>query len=247
MEPSQSVDLSGRVALVTGAAHRLGRALALSLADAGADILVHCHTSRGDANDVAREIEALGRRARVVVADLADAEAVNAAFGEAAQSICGLDILVNNVGSIIWKSLDELSPEDWKTCLDGTLFATLHASQSALPALRRSNQGRIINILDADADSNDPVPFATAYKIGKRAAFSLTKTMAVTEAPHGVTVNAVSPGTLEDSPTKPSVERIPAGRYGTYEDIAHAVRYLASEGASYVTGTHIKVSGGYLV
>ncbi len=147
MESSQTVDLSGRVALVTGAAHRLGRALALSLADAGADILVHCHTSRDEADDLAREIKDLGRRARVVVADLADEAAVNAAFGEATEAIGGARHSGQQRGRIIWKSLD----------------------------------------------------------------------------------------------------RIPAGRYGTYEDIAHAVRHLASGGASYVTGTHIKVSGGDLV
>ncbi len=147
----------------------------------------------------------------------------------------------------MWKDFDGLSPEDWQNCLAGTLFATLHASRAALPALRASSRGRIINILDADADATDPVPFATAYKIGKRATFSLTTTMAVTEARHGITVNAISPGTLEDSPRKPALDRIPAGRYGTYEDIAQAVLFVASEGADYLTGAHLKVSGGYLV
>ena len=137
--------------------------------------------------------------------------------------------------------------EDWQTCLDGTLFATLNASRAALPALRASGRGRIINILDADADSTAPAPFATAYKIGKRATYSLTKTMAVTEAPHGVTVNAISPGTLEDSGEKPPLEEMPSGRYGRYEDVANAVLFLAGDAAEQVTGAHIKVSGGYLI
>ena len=245
--PADPVNLTGCSALVTGAAHRLGRALALSLAESGADVLIHCHSSQDAAQELASEIEKRGNRAAVVTADLANAEASARELGRAIEEFGGLDILINNVGTIVWKDFESLDAKDWRACLDGTLFATLHASEAALPALRRSGRGRIINILDADADSTDPVPFATAYKIGKRGSFTLTKTMAVTEAPHGVTVNAVSPGTLEDSPTKPPLESIPAGRFGTYDDVASAVLYLASEGAGYVTGAHLKVSGGYLI
>ncbi|MEM9175552.1 MAG: SDR family oxidoreductase [Myxococcota bacterium] len=240
-------DLEGRIALVTGAAFRTGRALAIAFADAGADVIVHYHRSRDAAEEVVREIEKTGRRGHAVSFDLADPVAVEAGVRDVTTRAGGLDILVNNVGTIVWKRLDQLTPEHWKMCLEGTLLATLHASQAALPALRASGRGRIINILDADADATDPVPFATAYKIGKRGTFTLTKTMASLEAEHGVTVNAVSPGTLEDSPKKPRLDRIPAGRYGTYDDVANAVLHLASDAAAYVTGTQIKVSGGYLI
>lgn len=246
-QTSTRPDLEGRIALVTGAARRTGRALALALAEAGADVIVHYFQSQEEADEVVREIGRLGRRGYAASFDLADPAAVDEGVRRAVEQAGGLDILVNNVGTIVWKRLDELSPDDWKACLDGTLLATLHASQAALPALRARGRGRIINILDADADSTDPVPFATAYKIGKRATFTLTKTMAVLEAEHGVTVNAVSPGTLEDSTEKPSLEQIPAGRYGTYEDVANAVLHLASDAAAYVTGTQVKVSGGYLI
>ena len=240
-------NLDGRIALVTGAAHRLGRSLALALANAGADVIVHYHTSAHAAEEVVAAIQAKGRRGLSIQADLTDAAQTQSALSQAITAMGGLDILVNNVGTIVWKSLQDHSPEDWTACLGGTLFATLHASQTALPALRSSGRGRIINILDADADVTDPVPYATAYKIGKRGTFTLTKTMAVDEAPSGVTVNAVSPGTLDDSIEKPDLQRIPAGRYGTHADIENAVLYLASDAASYVTGTQIKVSGGYLI
>jgi len=243
----EAVDLSGRVALVTGAARRLGRALALSLARAGADVAVHCHASRSEAGEVVEMIHGLGRKGTVVCADLRDADEVEARFAEAATTLGRLDVLVNNVGTIVWKRIDELTPADWRDCIDGTLFATLHASRAALPFMRSQRFGRIVNILDADADSLAPVPFATAYKLGKKAAWGLTKTLAVTEAPHGITVNAVSPGTLEDSVVKPPLERMPAGRFGRYEDIASAVLHLASEEAEYITGAHLKVSGGYLI
>ena len=246
-EIGPGADLTGRVALVTGAAKRTGRALALALARAGASVAVHCQSSLEEARSVVTEIESIGQKAYVVSVDLRDPVATETAFREAAQALGGLDILVNNVGTIVWKPFADHASEDWRDCLNGTLFVTLNASQAALPFLRQSVQGRIINILDADADATDPVPFATAYKIGKRATFTLTKTMAITEAPHGVTVNAVSPGTLEDSGVKPALETIPAGRFGTYADIAHSVLFLAGPGAAYVTGAHLKVSGGYLI
>lgn len=245
--PAMPGPLAGRVALVTGAAHRLGRALALALAQSGADVLVHAHTSLTEAESAAREIEALGRRARVVRADLRDSANVRQAFGTGIDEMGRLDVLVNNVGTIAWKRLEDHEASDWRDCLDGTLFATLNASEAALPALRSAGHGRIINILDVDADSTGPVPFATAYKIGKRATLTLTRTMAVTEAPHGVTVNAIGPGTLEDSPTRPDLTRIPSGRFGTYDDVAGAVIHLASDAAAYTTGALLPIAGGYLL
>ena len=239
--------LDGRRALVTGAARRTGRALALALARAGADVAVHCHESRDDALGVVGEIEALGRRACLVEADLRDREATATAFARAAETLGGLDILVNNVGTIVWKRFAALDDDDWHACIDGTLFVTLNATLAALPFMRSGGFGRIVNILDADADSVAPVPYATAYKIGKKAAWVLTKTVAVEEAAAGITCNAVSPGTLEDSGEKPPLDRMPAGRYGRYEDVAAAVLFLASDRANYTNGAHLKVSGGYLV
>jgi 3-oxoacyl-[acyl-carrier protein] reductase len=244
---SNVIDLSGRCALVTGAARRTGRALALALARAGADVAVHYHQSREEAQAVVHEIEALGRRSTLVSVDLTDSPAVERAFEHTAREMGSLDILVNNVGTIVWKRLEELSAEEWHECIDGTLFVTLFASQAALPYMRARSFGRIINILDADADALNPVPYATAYKIGKKAAYMLTKTLAVTEAPNGITCNAVSPGTLEDSGEKPPLSRMPSGRYGRYEDVEGAVLYLASDEAEHVTGAHLKVSGGYLI
>jgi NAD(P)-dependent dehydrogenase (short-subunit alcohol dehydrogenase family) len=240
-------DLSGRIALVTGAARRTGRALALALAESGADVAVHCHHSREEAEDVVRAICERGRRSVLVETDLLEPDRVGDAFAVAAETLGGLDILVNNVGTIVWKRLDDHTPEDWKACIDGTLFVTLNATRAALPFIWERSHGRVVNILDADADASTPVPFATAYKIGKRATWQLTKTLAVAEAAHGITINAVSPGTLEDSPTKPAIERMPSGRYGRYEDVTAAVLFLASEAASHINGTQIKVSGGYLI
>lgn len=238
--------LQGRRALVTGAARRTGRALALALAEAGADVAVHYRTSEDEARAVVAEIEALGRGAVAVCADLAHAEQAERAVEEARSVLGSIDTLVNNVGAIVWKNLDEITPADWQTSLDGTLTATYHACRAALPGMRTAGFGRIVNILDADADALAPAILATPYKIGKTGTLVLTKSLAKNEGGHGITVNAISPGVLEDSEKKVPLERIPAGRPGTYADLANALLFLVGDDASYLNGTNLKVSGGYL-
>ena len=240
-------DLTGRRAVVTGAAHRTGRALALALAEAGADVAVHYRSSEAAAAQVVAEIESLGRRSVAVPADLRDPEQAERAMADVVAAFGGLDILVNNVGTIVWKDLPELTPREWQDSLDGTLGVTYQACRAALPHLRASRAGRIVNLLDADADALAPVVHATPYKIGKAGSWILTKTLAKTEGAYGVTVNAVSPGVLDDSEKAVPLERIPLGRVGTYADVASAVLFFASEASGYVTGSNLKVSGGYLV
>ena len=137
--------------------------------------------------------------------------------------------------------------DDWKRCIDGTLHATYYTCRAALPQMRLQKWGRIINILDADADALAPVRQATPYKIGKTGSLVLTKSLAVTEAPYGITVNAISPGTLDNSERSVPLERIPAGRAGTPGDVAAAMLFLVGDDAAYVTGANLKVSGGYLI
>jgi 3-oxoacyl-[acyl-carrier protein] reductase len=239
--------LDGRVALVTGGARRTGRAISLALAEAGADVVVHYRHSQDDALGAVAAIEGLGRRSLALQVDLEDAEATATAFATVPQRLGSLDILVNNAAGIVWKPLEALDVADWHRSLDQTLHITHHACRGALPWMRRRGFGRIVNLIDVDADSQVAVPMVTPYKIGKAGVLLLTRTLAVTEAPHGITVNGVSPGTLDNSERRPPLERIPAGRYGTAADVARAVLFLADPASSYVTGTNIKVSGGYLI
>ena len=239
--------LPGRKALVTGSAKRTGRAIALALAKAGADVAVHHRTSDEEAERTAADIRALGRSACVVAGDLIDASTAEAVVQGARSGLGGLDILVNNVGMIRWKRLDELSAEDWQAGIDGTLRVTLNVCRAALPALRAQRYGRIVNILDADADLVAPVDLAAPYKIGKTGTWMLTKSLAVQEAPHGITVNAVSPGTLDNSEQQPPLSQVPAGRAGRVDEVADAVLFFVREQAGYVTGSNLKVSGGYLI
>lgn len=242
-----TLPLNGRVALVTGAGKRTGRTIALALANAGADLAIHYHHSGDEAEAVVDEIKALGRDAKAFAADLSDATTTEAAFRQATESMGRLDILVNNACGIQWKRLEETSVAEWHSGVEQTLHITFHACQAALPTMRRQGFGRIVNLIDVDADSLISVPVVTPYKIGKTGVLMLTRTLAVNEAPHGITVNGVSPGTLDNSERKPPLERIPAGRYGTALDVARAVLFLADPASAYITGTNIKVSGGYLI
>jgi len=176
--------LQGRVALVTGAGRRTGRSIALALAAAGADVLVHCHHSQAEAEQVVQEITSMGRRAKVVQADLGDAAATQAAFSQAAAEFGRLDVLVNNACGIIWKRLNDLSVAEWHAGVEQTLHITYHACRAVLPLMREQGFGRIVNLIDVDADSHSSVPALTSYKIGKTGVLMLTRTLAVTEAPH---------------------------------------------------------------
>jgi len=242
-----ALPLKGRVALVTGAGKRTGRTIALALAQAGANLAIHYHHSGNEAEAVVDEIKALGRKAQAFEADLSDATATEAAFSQATESMGRLDILINNACGIEWKRLEETSVAEWHNGVEQTLHITFHACQAALPTMRRQGFGRIVNLIDVDADSLSSVPVVTPYKIGKTGVLILTRTLAVNEARHGITVNGVSPGTLDNSERKPPLERIPAGRYGTALDVARAVLFLADPASAYITGTNIKVSGGYLI
>ncbi len=239
--------LQGRVALVTGGARRTGRAISVALAEAGADVVVHYRHSHEEAVETVAAVEGLGRRGVALRVDLEDAEATAAAFATVPQRLGSLDILVNNASGIIWKPLETMDVAEWHRSLDQTLHITHHACRAALPWMRRQGFGRIVNLIDVDADSQLAVPMVTPYKIGKAGVLLLTRTLAVTEAPHGITVNGVSPGTLDNSERKPPLERIPAGRYGTAADVARTVLFLVDPASGYVTGTNVKVSGGYLI
>jgi len=239
--------LSGRVALVSGAARRTGRCIALALAAAGADVVVHHRHSAAEAQELVAAIRARGRRALPLAVDLGDATATGEAFAAAARELGSLDILVNNASGILWEGPEELDSAAWHWSLEQTLHITVHACQAALPIMRRQGFGRIVNLIDVDADSLRAASLLLPYKIGKAGVLRLSRSLAVSEACHGITVNGVSPGSLDNSARKPPLERIPAGRYGREEEVARAVLFLADPASAYITGTNIKVSGGYLI
>jgi 2-deoxy-D-gluconate 3-dehydrogenase len=248
-----SFRVDGQVALVTGGNRGLGAASAVALAEAGADVVL---LGRTEPADTAKRIADLGRRVVSVACDLADARPARlAAIVDGVQAELGrLDILVNNAGVIRRAPAVDVSAADWDAVLTVDLDAVFHLSQAAGRTMIRQGSGRIINIasmLSYQGGINVP-----AYTAAKHAVVGLTKALANEWAAHGVNVNAVAPGYMITDNTAPLradatraagiLQRIPAGRWGTAEDIAGAVVYLASKASSYVHGTVLAVDGGWL-
>jgi NAD(P)-dependent dehydrogenase (short-subunit alcohol dehydrogenase family) len=243
---SQSA-LAGRVALVTGAAKRIGRSVALRLASEGADLIVSYRSSKAEADEVVAQIAAMGRRAVAVRADVAKREEVTALFAAVQKEFGRLDILVNNAGMFFPAKFEELTEEQWDRILDTNLKSQFLCSQAAAPMLRRSGHGRIINF--ASLGGLLAWPAYTHYCVSKAGVIMLTRCLARALAPE-ITVNAIAPGTISfpgDAPelAEDFIRRAPLHRTGTAEDIEDAVVFLAESG--FVTGQVIVVDGGRIL
>jgi len=236
--------LAGKVALVTGAAKRIGRSVALRLGSEGADVIVNYRSSRMEADEAVAQISATGRRAIAFQADVAKRADVAAMFAAIEREFGRLDILVNNAGMFFPGKFDELTEEQWDTILDSNLKSQFLCSQTAAPMLRRSGQGRIINF--ASLGGLLAWPAYTHYCVSKAGVIMLTRCLARALAPE-ITVNAVAPGTISfpgDAPeiAEDFIRRTPLRRTGGPEDIDDAVIFLAQ--SPFITGQVIIVDGG---
>lgn len=236
--------LDGQAALVTGGAKRLGKAIALALAKAGANVAVQYRDSQSDADETVREIESLGVQSLAVSAELTSKQEIDAMFDLVEAEFGRCDILINNASHLEFQKWDELSPDDWQAGLNPLTGAFL-CCQRAVVTMRPQGGGRIVNITDSASERFDPAPESMPYRIAKNGTTILTKTLAQTETPYGITVNSVSPGTIADSITKPDLDEIPAARYAAYDDITNAVLYLLRPESSYISGANIRVTGGW--
>lgn len=240
------MELAGKVVLVTGAGRRVGRAIALELAKAGGDIAVHFNRSQDEAEAVANEVRAMGRRAVVVCGDMADAEAPHRVAAEAAGALGGLEVLVNNASIFDAMPVEDWTDEHWERTLRINTIAPAMLSRAAAEHMRRAGQGRIVNLTDIMADR--PGPKLTAYCASKAALVSVTKSLARELAPR-ITVNAVSPGIAifpeyySQELREHLVGKVPLKRSGSPEEMAAVVRFLVTT-ADYVTGQVIAVDGG---
>jgi NAD(P)-dependent dehydrogenase (short-subunit alcohol dehydrogenase family) len=239
------MDLDGRVALVTGGARRVGRAIAERLARAGCRLAVHYHNSETEARDTVLACEAAGREAAAFGADLADGEATRGLIPAVLKRYGRLDILVNNAAVFEPMSLDDFDAGDWDRQLRINLTAPMVLAHAARQSLRAAH-GRIVNILDAG--TSRPWAGHLAYCVSKGAMGTLTKAMAKAFAPE-VNVTGIAPGIVdwpeEYSPERRArlIESVPLGRAGSASDVAAAVHFLAAE-ADYVTGAILSIDGG---
>jgi len=232
------------VALVTGAARRVGRAIALELANAGYDIGLHFNTSTRDADEAASAIRRLDRRVALLRADLADPVAASALPDRCASELGRLDALVNSAATFEPMRLADLDVSKWNHTLAVNLTAPALICRSAAPLLAEG--GAIVNICDIHAER--PLPSYLAYSIAKAGLVAITRALAAELGPR-IRVNAVAPGVAawpddySEEKRKRIIARIPAHRAGTPEDVAAAVRFLVLD-ATYVTGFLLNVDGG---
>jgi 2-deoxy-D-gluconate 3-dehydrogenase len=243
--------LDGRVALITGANRGIGAGLAVALAEAGADVAL---LGRSDPSATRSRIEALGRRVVFIERDLATAVDLGAAVAAVPDALGGLDILVNNAGIIRRAPAAEHPATDWDDVMSVNVDAVFHLSQAAGRVMLAQGSGKIINIASMlSFQGGIRVP---SYTAAKHAVLGLTRALANEWAGQGVNVNAIAPGYIDTDNTAPLradperersiVERIPAGRWGTPDDLAGAVVFLASDAARYVHGAVLPVDGGWL-
>jgi 3-oxoacyl-[acyl-carrier protein] reductase len=242
-------EFDGKVAVVTGAGRNIGRAIALALADGGASIAINVRSNRVEAESVAREIEAAGGKALVHVGDVADAVAVQALADATVKRFGRIDILVNNAALRREKPFDQMSYAEWREIMDVTLDGTFHCVKACLPALRQSGAGTIVNIggLSAHTGAKNRAHVVTA----KAGIIGFTRALAHDLASDGITVNCVVPGLIgtprargKPEPAHHLTHQTITGERGKPEDVAAAVRFLCSPGASYINGQAIHANGG---
>src|ERR1700688_381604 len=242
-------ELSGKVAIVTGAGRNIGRAIALTLAEGGASVLVNARSNRAEADAVAREIEAAGGKALVHIGRVADAKSVEAMADAAVKQFGRLDILVNNAALRRERPFAEMSYAEWREIMGVTLDGAFHCVKACLAALQQSGAGTIVNIggLSAHTGAKDRAHVVTA----KAGIVGFTRALAHDLAADGITVNCVVPGLIgtprpkgRPEPAHHLAHQTITGERGRPEDVAAAVRFLCSPSARYINGQAIHANGG---
>jgi 3-oxoacyl-[acyl-carrier protein] reductase len=243
------MELNGKVALVTGGAQGIGKAVALMLAHHGADVIV-ADVNLEKAQETAKEVEATGRGAMAVKVDITRLNDVEQMVESAIARFGKVDILINNAGIARDKLILRMTEEDWDAVLDVNLKGTFHCTKTVIKHMSKQRSGKIVNIASVVGEMGNAGQ--ANYSASKAGVIGLTKTVAREFAQRGINVNAIAPGYIQTPMTdvlpdkaKEELKRmIPMERLGQPEDVAHAVLFLVSEASSYITGQVLNVNGG---
>jgi 3-oxoacyl-[acyl-carrier protein] reductase len=245
--------LSGKTGVVTGAGSGIGRAIALEFARAGASVVV-CDVNLEAAEQVATEIKTVGQRAVALKVDVSQKAEVLETVEAALSAFKRIDVLVNNAGIYRLTSLEDISEEEWDLLLGVNVKGMFFFAQAVVPHLKKQGGGKIINMASTSAISGGLMA-GIHYSTSKAAIVGFTRSLARMLAQHNILVNAIAPGRIDTPLIKITPEedeaglktKIPLGRLGTPEDVAHAALFLASEDSDYMTGTVVNVSGGFQI
>jgi len=245
--------LRQRVALVTGGTRGIGKGITAALGREGARLAIAYRSNKAAAQNTLRELQASGAEGFAIETDVTEPSKASFLVETVAERYGRLDILVNNVGEFRWRLLAESSLEEWQEILNSNLLSVLYVSKAALPTMRRQRWGRIINLGAVGAERAFGQAKISAYAAAKAAVVAFSRSLAIEEAKHGITVNVVNPSNLDereltlDEARRIRDARFPVGRPPTAEDVAAAVKFFASEEADYVTGQVLNVSGGWML
>lgn len=245
--------LAGKVALVTGGSRGIGRAIALTLAEHGADVAINYAGNTAAAEEAKTAIEGMGRRAILVQGSVADTDGVQAIVNQVVKELGRLDILINNAGITRDGLLMRMKEADWDTVLETNLKGVYNCSKAVMRTMMKQKSGRIVNMASVVGEMGNAGQ--ANYAAAKAGVIGFTKSLAKEVASRGITVNAVAPGfiatdmtsVLTDEQKAEMARTIPLGRAGQPQDVANAVLFLVSEEAAYITGQVLNVDGGMVM